>query len=100
MICPHCKKRYPSKTNHDNFLTYDASKIQKKQRLADFKFLLTSMKTPNEVISILHKGVSSFYNESIPIPSKRLEPLSTQQSIIGWNHLPRGRISKCFTKNT
>ena len=56
------------------------------------------MKTPKEIISILHKGISSFYNESIPIPSKRLAILSTQHSIIGWNHLARERISKCFTK--
>ena len=70
MIRSHYKKRDSSKTDHDHFLTCDASKIQKERRLADFKLLLTSMKTPNEIISILHKDTSSFYNESIPIPSK------------------------------
>ena len=58
MICPHCKKRDSSETDHDHFLTCYASKIQKEQRLADFKLLVTSMKTPNETISILHKGIS------------------------------------------
>ena len=56
------------------------------------------MKTLNEIISILHKDISSFYNKSIPIPSKTLANLSTQPSIIGWKHLARGRIPKYVTK--
>ena len=97
MTCPHFKKRDSSETNHDYFLTCDVSKIQKNQRLADFKLHLTSMKTPKKIISILHKGISSFYNESILTPSITISPLSTKQSIIGWNHLTHGIISKCFT---
>jgi len=56
------------------------------------------MKTPVEIISILHNGLSSFYNESIPLPLIIPANSSTIQAIIGWNHLARERISKSFTK--
>ena len=57
------------------------------------------MKTPQELLSLLKKGLSVFYNNSNH--QKIFSPLSellTKQSLIGWNQLARGRISKGFTQ--
>ena len=99
MICPHCKQRDSPEIDHDHFLTCEFSSPSQTKRINEFSVLLVSMKTPQELVSLLKNGLSVFYNNSNNQKiSSPLSELSTKQSMIGWNQLARGRISKSFTK--
>ena len=99
MICSHCKQRDSPETDHDHFLTCEFSNPYQTKRINEFSILLVSMKTPQELLSLLTKGLSLFYNNTNNRKiSSPLSELLTKHSLIGWNQLSRGRISKGFTQ--
>ena len=60
LICSHCKQKDFPETDHNHFLTCEFSSPYQTKRINKLSVLLVSMKTPNEVLSLLTKGLSFF----------------------------------------
>ena len=93
MICLYCY-RSEETLDHDHFLTCNESDERKEMKIHSFKQLLTQLKTPKTLTSTLLNGIKLAYQEHQQPTS---QPSTNQQSIIGWAHFIRGRISKDLT---
>ena len=60
----YCKQRDSPEIDHDHFLTCEFSSPSQTKRINKFSVLLVYMKTPQELLSLLTKGLSVFYNNS------------------------------------
>ena len=73
LTCPHCKQSDSPETDHDHFLTCEFSSPYQTKRINELSVLLASMKTPNELSSLLTNGLSLFI--TTPVTKTYLLPL-------------------------
>ena len=100
--CPYCRLLPDSTTDHDHFLTCHHSKKQKDTRITTLNNRLDRLNTPPSLRNMILHHVNNYYNNDllpdlITTPTNLiLDDCIKKQTIIGWEHFIRGRLTLSF----
>ena len=100
--CPYCRLLPDSTTDNDHFLTCIHSRLQKDTRIKTLTIRLDRLNTPPQLRNMIFHHVNNYYNNDI-LPELTTTPTNlilddciNKQTIIGWRHVIRGRLTLSF----